>query len=440
MNSLDKLRALSRPISFGNYSKDNDLGGVTTWLESLLLRLHGDGVPVTLLLFHHGKEVSGSGIWSRLSAVGIPVEIEPVPIEEEIAHPRRYVGRVLEFLNHHSAQAFVPNCRNVLYFAAQIAGRQGLPWTFTVHSDDPLFWDVAKAIHPKLSRGNVVGVSRYIGEKAISLGLDRNTRVIPYGVPLPALKADFSDAPFRVVYSGRIVEEQKRISLVLQAMALACSHDPRIECWLIGDGPEVESSRAWVEDRGLGDRIHFEGRLDVPEVRQRIAHFQAILLMSDYEGLGISLLEAMACSVVPVARMIRPITEFVKADETGLLVDASPEQAAKALIRLVNDAELWLHCSRQAGLLVADEYTEGKSYQRWVDHLAELCEGSGISYPLLIPHQVPIPLRYNPGLLRLKSTVNTWKWRLIKDWHKWILPFALYPRTFLRQTFDRRRG
>lgn len=439
IGSLDKLRSLSRPIAFSNYSKNGDLGGVTTWLESLLRRLHDDGVPVVLLLFHYGADISGSGIWSRLSDAGIPVEIVPLPVEEETAHPERFVRLTLEFLNRHTPQLFLPNCRNSFYFAARIAGRQGLPWVFTVHSDDPLFWDVAQAIQVKANNGAVVGVSGYIGEQAVVRKLDNSPRVIPYGVPVSNQSTSFSDEPFRVVYSGRIVEEQKRISLVLQAMALACGRDSRIECWLIGDGPELESSRVWVEDQGLADRIHFSGRLDVPEVRQRMSQFQAVLLMSDYEGLGISLLEAMACNVVPVARMIRPITEFVIADETGLLVDASPDQAARALTRLVDDPGHWSHCSKRAGLLVANTYSEDRSYERWVDYLADSCGRFTVSYPLRIPGRLPIPSRYHPATLRWKTALSALKWKLIKVFYSQILPLAVLPRTTVRRLFVVRR-
>ncbi len=79
--------------------------------------------------------------------------------------------------------------------------------------------------------------------------------------------------------------------------------------------------------------------------------------MSDYEGLPISLLEAMACGVVPVARKIPSgIPELVLEGETGLLVDASPEKAASALIRLLDDPGPWHRCSQASRRLIAEKY------------------------------------------------------------------------------------
>jgi hypothetical protein len=53
-------------------------------------------------------------------------------------------------------------------------------------------------------------------------------------------------------------------------MALACRADSRIECLLIGDGPEATVSQAWVQQESLADPIHFVGRLDVEEVRKSV--------------------------------------------------------------------------------------------------------------------------------------------------------------------------
>jgi hypothetical protein len=39
-----------------------------------------------------------------------------------------------------------------------------------------------------------------------------NPQVIPCGITLPTAQASFSDQPFRVVYSGRMVERQKCIN------------------------------------------------------------------------------------------------------------------------------------------------------------------------------------------------------------------------------------
>ncbi len=135
------------------------------------------------------------------------LEIETVPVEEERAHPRRCVRKTIDFLNRHRPQIFLPNCRNTLYFSAKIAGLQGLPWVFTVHSDDPLFWFVAQATQVQSANGRFVAVSGHIAQLLRDKQLAPQPDVIPYGVPLSAATTAFADRPFKVAYSGPITEE-----------------------------------------------------------------------------------------------------------------------------------------------------------------------------------------------------------------------------------------
>lgn len=379
MSSLDKLRSLSRPIAFGSYSAKNDVGGVATWLEKLLLRLHGDGVPVTVLLYHVGtNNIQESSIYAPLREAGISVEIEIRSVFTE-----KGARNTFTFLNRHQPQVFLPQCLREMHHAARIAGRAGLPWAFIMHSDDPLYWEIAETIPVESSGGMFIGVSNYLCQQAVQRRLTRHPQVMPYGVPIPENTASFSDVPFRVAFSGRIIEEQKRISLVLETMSRACKQDSRIECYVMGDGPARISSQQWVADQGLGDRIHFVGRLEPSAVRARLAQCQAILLMSDYEGLPVSLLEGMAAGVVPVARAIPSgIPELVKNNETGLLVNATPEQAATAIVHLANNPDLWSRCSAASISLVAERYSEEACYKRWLDVIAELCKRSSIRYPI----------------------------------------------------------
>ncbi|QVL52060.1 MAG: glycosyltransferase [Cyanobium sp. M30B3] len=84
----------------------------------------------------------------------------------------------------------------------------------------------------------------------------------------------------------------------------ACQASSQTEGHLIGDGSDRAAYQPLVHQTGFGDRIHFHGRV-APEQAQPLLHRnQAILLMSDFEGLPVALLEAMAAGVVPVAHAI----------------------------------------------------------------------------------------------------------------------------------------
>ncbi|TVP61460.1 MAG: glycosyltransferase family 1 protein [Nodularia sp. (in: Bacteria)] len=387
MKNIDWIKLQSKTVAFSHYSAKNDISGVTTWLERLLLRLHSDRIPVVVYLQHFGSNVEESNLLHTLRQAGIPVEIEPRSLYTE-----NDVHGVLSFLNRHQPQVFFPQCLQSMYYAAGIAGQAGLPWAMTIHSDDPVYWAIAETITPDANGGVLVGVSDYISQTAIEKGLVKQPQTIPYGVSTFQNVASFSDSPFRVAFSGRVVEEQKRISLVLAAMAQACRLDSRIECLILGDGAARTTSEQWVKAQGLGDRIHFLGRLEPSAVQAQLAQCQALLLMSDYEGLPVALLEGMASGVVPVVRSIPSgIPEIVKHNQTGLLVDDTPEQAATAIINLANNADFWLRCSLASKLLITQNYSEEVCYQRWLNVIAELSDRSTVRYPIPIPRKISLP-------------------------------------------------
>jgi glycosyltransferase involved in cell wall biosynthesis len=255
----------------------------------------------------------------------------------------------------------------------------------TLHSDDPDYWNVLKALPPSNYGGETVCVSRHIEEIMKREHGGPSPYLIPYGVIVPEAAAAFSSNPFKVAYSGRIWEYQKRASLVVQSLIQACRQDGSLEAVMIGDGYLREACQQQVREAGLEKIITFTGQLAPRGVQQVLNDCQAILLMSDFEGLPVALLEAMAMGVVPVVRAIRSgIPELVEHEVTGLLVNEDPEVAAAAVVRLAHDQSLWQGCSRRARELVERRYRFEATYGQWQKLLAELHQSCSLSYPVNI--------------------------------------------------------
>jgi glycosyltransferase involved in cell wall biosynthesis len=192
-----------------------------------------------------------------------------------------------------------------------------------------------------------------------------------------------------VVYSGRLWEHQKRASLVVESLIRACQRSEAITATLIGDGYSRGACEQQVQDAGLGDRIRFSGRLPFAGVQQILLQSQAILLMSDFEGLPVALLEAMAAGVVPVVRSIPSgIPEVVRQRETGLLVSDDPEQAAAALTALSEDSALWQHCSAASRQLVEERFSSDHCHRQWLDLVRQLQTTSKPTFPIKGLHGV----------------------------------------------------
>jgi colanic acid/amylovoran biosynthesis glycosyltransferase len=352
-------------IAFAHYTSTEDIGGVSTWLEGLILHLRSQSIPVSLFLRHLDARPFETELHRRMRAAGVQVDCQARP-----RFMRTAVRQVLSFLDHHQPSVFLPQCLAEHMYAARICGGAGLPWVFTHHSDDPFYWKMLRTTGPGRSNGSIVAVSSHIAGRCRVEAPDATAQTIPYGVALPPATAIHRVAPFRVVYSGRLVEEQKRISLVLQTFVELCRRDPRIECRVLGDGPELQTSRQAVAEAGYADRIVFLGRLDASGVREELSSARALLLMSDYEGLPLALLEAMAVGVVPVCRSIASgVPEVVRHRETGLLTGEDPAAAATSVLELVENAPLWTRCSKAAADLVRTQFGAPACHDRWLDLL-----------------------------------------------------------------------
>lgn len=366
-------------VALASYSTAGDIGGVTTWFRRLALALRDRGLEVFVLLLHEGE--GPSSLARDLAAEGLSVQLL-----EKHASFAVNVQTTVRFLNQTRPRVFLPQCLPEYVVAAAAAGRRGLPWVFTFHSDDPQYWSSLPVVMPQWCGGEIVCVSHHLASEVRRRIRDSAPRVIPCGVPIPARVVAPADGGLRVVYSGRLAETQKRISLVLEALMLACHADAAITARLIGDGPALVDLQRRVTSEGLAARIAFTGRVESDAVPGLLADCQVILMMSDYEGLPVALMEAMAQGVVPVVRSIASgIPELVEDGRSGLLVTDDPADAARAIRRLAGDPGLWQRCQQEARQRIVSAYSADGCQSLWYELLDRLNAGSRVTYPLRLP-------------------------------------------------------
>lgn len=394
-------------IALAHYSSSCDISGVTTWLIAFCERLVQAGHEVVMHLQHFGDDPHQGSILPSLQRLGI--ETHAVCRSRTLEADTR---QTLRFLNQVQPELFLPQCLHAHYVAAAHAGHEGLPWIFTMHSDDPDYWCVAEGLTPESFGGRSVCVSQFLAQQLRQRLPATNPQVIPCGITLPTAQVSFSDQPFRVVYSGRIVDGQKCIQQVVRTLIHACRTSNRIEAHLIGDGPDRSSCEQLVHQAGFAHRIHFHGRVPPEQVQPLLQCSQVILLMSDFEGLPVSLLEAMAVGVVPVVRAIESgIPELVHHEHTGLLVANDPAEAAAALVRLSRDPGLWQCISTQSRALVEAGYGADQCFEQWLEVIQQEQGIASVKFPM---NTSPLKLIIPMGDSRFQSQYDTIGWPLYK--------------------------
>ncbi|WP_243092671.1 glycosyltransferase family 4 protein [Thermus hydrothermalis] len=140
-------------------------------------------------------------------------------------------------------------------------------------------------------------------------------RLVWNGVPDTPLRANPSHNPPRIVMVGRFAP-QKDHALLLRALAELRDLPWRLD--LVGQGPLLPEVQALAERLGLEQRVRFLGkRLDVDRI---LADAQVFVLASNWEGLPLSVLEAMRAGLPVVASDVGGVREAVLEGRTGFLV------------------------------------------------------------------------------------------------------------------------
>jgi glycosyltransferase involved in cell wall biosynthesis len=154
-------------------------------------------------------------------------------------------------------------------------------------------------------------------------------------------------------------------------LAVAMRSVPEAELWVVGErldsdrGPDMV---ALLREAGLGYRLRLLGyRDDIPAL---LAAADIFTLPSRFEGLPMSVIEAMLTGLPVVATGVRGPDEQVEQEITGLKVPAGDAAAlGAAFARLVRDAALRARMGQAGRQRALDCYDEAKVLARTLDLL-----------------------------------------------------------------------
>lgn len=152
--------------------------------------------------------------------------------------------------------------------------------------------------------------------------------LVRFDYPAP-LSWPESDVPLLASIS-RLEMFHKGLDVLLEAVALLKKEDVKIQLEIAGDGPD----RAYLENYAkflcVDDVVLFTGRRE--DVREVWRRNQILLLVSRYEGLAVSMLEAMACGR-PVLRTPYGGADWIEDGKTGFICPAPEPELIAATIR-----------------------------------------------------------------------------------------------------------
>jgi glycosyltransferase involved in cell wall biosynthesis len=242
------------------------------------------------------------------------------------------------------------------HFVSAVAARMaGIPALVrTKHNHIPLKSGVfSRFIYGRLT-SRVVAISEEIRNVLIKSGLQpEHVTTIYSAVNLnhfsskprnQALIKEFNLPPdCLIIGTVARLSERKGIHFLLEAVKILVQNNKRFGCLIVGGGgskshKKIDILKAQAESLGISQQVVFAGRRDdIPEI---LSLMDIFVLPSLAEGLGRSLLEAMAAGKAVIASNIGGIPEAVEDGETGILVPPEDGGAlAQALASLLDNPE-----------------------------------------------------------------------------------------------------
>jgi len=141
--------------------------------------------------------------------------------------------------------------------------------------------------------------------------------------------------------------KEKDHPTLLRAFEWAVRRYSGLRLIIAGDGPLRGSLMQLKDDLGLGDKVRFLGFRD--GTWRMLKVLDVFVVSSKEEGLGVSLIEAMACGLPVVATGVGGIPEVVLDGETGILVPLEdPKALGEALVLLSSDRTLRKEMGKRA--------------------------------------------------------------------------------------------
>lgn len=225
-----------------------------------------------------------------------------------------------DLIHAHSSKAGV--------VARMAADKLGIRSIFTAHG-----WPFSLGI-PLFQRLYSLPIERYLAKKTAAIitvsEFDKRLAIKKKIAPaekLFAIHNGLSDNDFRadpgieqgmnIIMVARFVA-QKNQQILISAMEQV-NEDVRLT--FVGDGPFMAQSRVQAKSLGLENRIQFLGEIhNVPDV---LATAQIFVLASNWEGLPISILEAMRCGLPVIASDVGGVSEAVNHGGNGYLIENS---------------------------------------------------------------------------------------------------------------------
>ena len=195
-----------------------------------------------------------------------------------------------------------------------------------------------------------IAISEATLNSCIDIGLKKEElEIIPFGVDTDfyrPLKISKNENIFQILAVGYLIERKGFEYLIKATKEILKEHD-NVHLTIVGSGPLEEKLKNVIKELKLETNAKIMKNVSDEELLQLYNSSDLFVLPSivdsqgNTEGLGVVLLEAMACGLPVVGSNIGGIPDIIQDGETGLLVpEKNITELSNTILNLVENEEL----------------------------------------------------------------------------------------------------
>jgi glycosyltransferase involved in cell wall biosynthesis len=184
----------------------------------------------------------------------------------------------------------------------------------------------------------------------------KKTIVISNAVAVDDLSNWYTIKKYDILFVGRLTKA-KGVDVLLKAInILKEKYQKRLKVIIVGDGYLKEELKNLVVELGIDEEVKFLGaRRDIARLMKITRLF---VLPSRWEGLPLTILEAMSNRMSIIATKVGGIPEVIENGKEGILISPEdPEALARAISELLKDEALRMELGKNAYKKVKENYS-----------------------------------------------------------------------------------
>lgn len=248
----------------------------------------------------------------------------------------------------------------------------------------PCFIEVIHNDLPRLFRGikcfestfdYCMAVSRDINcEMMNAYGVDsRKVRYKESPVYFGTVEREYAldnNMPIRIGYGARLEKSQKRADLLIPLIERLETRQIPYKLQIAGTGNWHSRIEEFIRERHLEEKVEMMGFLPREQMDQFWSGQDIFINLSEYEGVGLSMLEAIGYGCVPVVMEVAGSREFIETDAGFVCRNGDLDEMVDAIQFLAENR----HQIEVMGALGKDRIRVKCSVEQYVDYLLKLVE------------------------------------------------------------------